>query len=160
MAVPGGAISMAARSSIPLNDPRRRLPQRLMMVVICSSLMCSALAIALSWVVIPPAFFKEPINLRELDVAEINCHDQRVGRRCSVRSASMHSALGRNQNSRELLVLVQVVRGRSSPQNFSVVVVPLHQTVRTDVERLGDAVCRDARRKRHFQAAPSLAVLV
>ena len=29
-----GAISMAARSSMPLNDPRRRLPQRPMIVVI------------------------------------------------------------------------------------------------------------------------------
>ena len=72
----------------------------------------------------------------------------------------MHSAPGRNQKPRELTVIMDIVRNRTSAQNVRVVVVASEEAVRAEVERLDHAVGRDIRSEDRFQASPLLAILV
>src|SRR6516164_4867594 len=64
-------------------------------------------------------------SLAKFEFAQIDGDDQRLRNGRSILATPQHSALGRYENSRELLMLSHVLRGWISTGNFRVVVVAL-----------------------------------
>jgi hypothetical protein len=85
------------------------------------------------------------LPLAKLDLTEIERDDQRIRNGCSILPKPQHSALGRYENSRELLMLSHVLRGCHPTRNFRVLVVPLKKTFSAEVKGLDGAMAGDVR---------------
>src|SRR5712672_2516062 len=99
-------------------------------------------------------------GLAEFDVADVDRHHERRGRRTPVRLTWKYPVLRRDANSRDVRGGRHIVRRRRSTRDVDVVVVPLEKALAIEVERLLGGVRRDAFRERDFKAAPRLTVFL